>query len=79
MQQDVLAHIRATRGQIDPDILKQARDAIIQAQFSGVQDEPVDRAKTLTMVKEYLSLMKDNKVLCHKVGGMIGPQGQPVK
>jgi hypothetical protein len=79
LQQDILAQMREARSQIDPAILQQAKDAILNAHRPNTGDEPVDKAKTLTMVKEYLSLMRDNKAVCHKVGGMIGPQGLPVK
>ncbi len=79
LQQDILTQMREARSQIDPAVLQQARDAILNVRNSDTGDEPVDKAKTLTMVKEYLSLMRDNKVLCHKVGGMIEPQGLPVK
>lgn len=72
LTQDILAQMREARSQIDPAVLQQARDAILNARAEQ-GDELVDKLKTLTMVKEYLSLMKDNKPLCHKVGGMIEP------
>jgi hypothetical protein len=76
LQQEALLRLRAAREQIDPALLQQARDIIMGQAKAGKapsrpQDEPVDKAQTLTVLKQYLDLMKSNKDLCRQVYKLI--------
>lgn len=74
--------MRATREVIGPAVLDRARDLILKnsplaaapgkaGPVNVMADEPVDKAKTLTVLKEFLLLKRDNKQLCGEISVML--------
>lgn len=81
LQQDVLLAMRDARRKIGDKTLDQARQAILKAgaresaspapASHSTGDEPVESTRTLTILRDYLVLMRGNKTICSEVSDMI--------
>ena len=75
-RQEALLHLRAARKTIDPALLQRAREAILRNDPSlegdvPDGDEPVDRARTLAVLKGFLLLKRGDKKLCGEIRTML--------
>lgn len=61
LQQEMLLNMRAARRQIDPTLLDQARDAILNAHEKKAETTShisMDRRNTLSIVLQYMELIR---------------------
>jgi hypothetical protein len=81
LQAEAMRQMRAARESIDPALLARARETILKsapdlagrgtAPASEAADEAVDKVRTLTVLKEFLLLKRDNKALCGEIRTML--------
>jgi hypothetical protein len=78
LEAEAMRQMRAARDSIDPALLERARNLILKSApgleekaTMAVEDEAVDKIKTLTTLKAFLLLKRDNKALCGEIRTML--------